>query len=147
MWLFRCNPIPWVGSLCIAALLAVLATAPASSLPLRPGFDTSALAANDDDSTGLVDVGFSVDFYGTTYSQLFVNNNGNITFDAPLSDFTPFALTSPGNPPIIAAFFGDVDTRGAGSALTAYGTGVVDGRAAFGVTWDGAGTSRARLTN
>jgi hypothetical protein len=103
---------------------------------IRTGFDTSTLPGNDDGSTGAVDIGFAVNFFGTTYSQLFVNNNGNVTLDAPLSAFTPFPLTSTQRV-IIAPFFGDVDTR-SGNALT-YGGGRVDGRPAFGVTWPGVG--------
>ncbi len=134
-----CASAFWITAGMAIALLVAGPVAPASAIELREGFNASELAANDDLSTGLVDIGFSVNFFGTTYSQLFVNNNGNVTFNAALGTFTPFALTSPGNPPIIAAFFADVDTRGVGSALTAYGVGVVDGRAAFGVTWDGVG--------
>lgn len=137
--LMSCANAFWITVRMAIALLVAGAAGPASAIALREGFNESTLAANDDGSTGLVDIGFNVNFYGTTYSQLFVNNNGNVTFNAPLPTFTPFALTSPGNPPIIAAFFADVDTRGEGGALTAYGVGVVDGRAAFGVTWNGVG--------
>lgn len=113
---------------------------------IRPGFDTATLPANDDNSTGAVPLPFSPNFFGTSYSQLFVNNNGNVTFDGPLSAFTPFDLTSTRHV-IIAPFFADVDTR-VGNVLT-YGNGFVDGHAAFGVTWPGvdcfaAGTNNAR---
>ena len=104
--------------------------------PIQPGFDGNTLAANDDGSTGLVPIGFPVDFFGTTFETLFVNNNGNVTFDFPLSTFTPFPLTST-NRVIIAPFFADVDTR-IGNVLT-YGQGTVDGRPAFGVNWPGVG--------
>src|SRR6185437_4682219 len=50
------------------------------------------------------------------------NNNGNVTFTAPLSEYTPNDLTTPGHIPEIAAFFADVDTSGAGSGLTTYGS-------------------------
>lgn len=63
-----------------------------------------------------------------------MNNNGNITFDSPLSAFTPFDLTSTATP-IIAPFFADVDTRGAGSSEVTYGIGTVGSQAAFGVNW------------
>lgn len=96
------------------------------------GFNGSVLPANDDGSTGLVNIGFSVNFYGLNFSQLHVNNNGNVTFDAALSTFTPFDLTSTGRQ-IIAPFFGDVDTR-AGNVVR-YGQDTVDGRPAFGVNW------------
>jgi hypothetical protein len=77
---------------------------------------------------------FTLNFFGTSYSQLFVNNNGNVTFDSPLSQFTPFDLTSTQHV-IVAPFFADVDTR-TGNVLT-YGNGTVNGHAAFGVTWPG----------
>ncbi|MHC4433633.1 MAG: nidogen-like domain-containing protein, partial [Planctomycetota bacterium] len=93
---------------------------------LREGYDTGTLAANDDGSTGLVDIGFEINFYGTIYSQLYVNNNGNVTFDSPMGTFTPWGLTTNIGTPILAPFFADVDT---------HGTGTVDGRPAFGVNW------------
>jgi cysteine-rich repeat protein len=102
------------------------------------GFSTNTLPANDDGSTGFVPIGSSVNFFGTIYGSLYVNNNGNVTFDLPLSTFTPFDLTSTGRV-IIAPFFGDVDTRGAGSAVVTYGNDTVGGRPAFGVDWDGVG--------
>ena len=95
---------------------------------------TTVLAANDDESTGLVDLGFNANFFGAIGTQAYVNNNGNMTFGAPLAAFTPFGIQN--SPlPIIAPFFADVDTRGAGSGLTTYGTGTIGGRAVFGVSW------------
>ncbi len=104
--------------------------------PIRPGFDGNTLGATDDGSTGLVPIGFSPNFFGTTYDTLFVNNNGNVTFDAALGTYTPFSLSQT-NRAIIAPFFADVDTR-RGSVVT-YGQGTVDGRPAFGVNWPGVG--------
>jgi hypothetical protein len=95
---------------------------------------TNVLAANDDGSTGLVNIGFSANFFGTTHTQLYVNNNGNVTFNGPLSTFTPFGLTT-STIPIIAPFFADVDTRAAGSDVVRYGTGTIGSRAVFGVDW------------
>ena len=103
------------------------------------GFTTSNLPANDDNSTGLVSLGLTANLFGSSYTQAFLNNNGNITFTGPLSTYTPFGLTGGGVPPIIAPFFADVDTRGTGSALMTYGTSTVDGHNAFGVDWNGVG--------
>lgn len=103
---------------------------------IRAGFDTNTLPANDDGSTGAVALGFPINFFGTTYSSLFINNNGNLTFDSPLAEFTPFDLTAT-NRVMIAPFFADVDTR-IGNVVT-YGTGTVGGRPAFGVNWPGVG--------
>ncbi|MGI8549858.1 MAG: nidogen-like domain-containing protein [Dehalococcoidia bacterium] len=104
----------------------------------RPGFTANTLPANDDESTGLLPIGFPINFFGHSYSSLYVNNNGNVTFAAPLSAYTPFGLSGT-NGVIIAPFFADVDTSGDGSAAVTYGNGMVDGRPAFGVNWPGVG--------
>ena len=95
-------------------------------------FTDSTLAANDDGSTGSVPMGFTVNFFGSSYSHLFVNNNGNVTFDFALGTYTPFSLLTTGHP-MLAPFFGDVDTRV--GPIVQYGTGVIGTRPAFGVNW------------
>src|SRR5258708_9129138 len=94
------------------------------------------LPANDDGSTAAVSMGFRSDFFGKSYSSAYVKNNGNITFDAALQDYTPFALVGQSRA-IVAPFFGDVDTRAAGSSpLTySYGAATYLGRPAFCVDW------------
>lgn len=122
------------------ALVALcLATAsPADAMAVRSGsFSSNTLTANDDSSTGQVGVGFNLNFFGSMYDSLFVNNNGNVTFNSSLSTFTPFGIQN-SSVPIIAPFFADVDTRG-GSAEVSYGSGTVQGRNAFGVNWPGVG--------
>ncbi len=99
------------------------------------GLFTNVLAANDDGSTGLVDLGFTAYINGSNYTQTYVNNNGNITFNNSLSTFTPSAISSGSYGPIIAPFFGDVDTRGAGSNTVTYGASVLDGYNVFGVNY------------
>jgi len=115
---------------------SMLLTSSALAGAVRPGFDANTLPANDDGSTALVPIGFSagIDFFGLTFNHLYVNNNGNVTFDASLWTYTPFDLTSTGRQ-IIAPFFADVDTR-TDSNPVVYGPGTVDSRDAFGVTWD-----------
>jgi len=97
------------------------------------GFNSNTLSANDDDSTGQVNLGFTANFFGVNSSQVYVNNNGNVTFDSALSTYTPFNLTSTGRQ-IIAPFFADVDTSNAGNPVT-YGQGAFGGHNAFGVNW------------
>jgi hypothetical protein len=125
----------------ITTLLATAALAVAAALPAHAGaihdaalFTDNTLARNDDGSTGLVGIGFNINFYGLNTSALYVNNNGNVTFDSPLGTFTPFGLTT-SSIPIIAPFFADVDTRNAGSGVVQYGQDTLGGRAAFGVNW------------
>jgi nidogen-like/PEP-CTERM motif-containing protein len=99
---------------------------------------TNTLAANDDGSTGLVNLNIDgaggIDLFGTNATQIYVNNNGNVTFTNPLMTYTPSAFSTFGSP-IIAPFFADVDTTGSGSGLTTYGNGTYNGHAAFVVDW------------
>jgi hypothetical protein len=102
------------------------------------GCEANVLPPNDDGSTGEIALPFELDFFGRHYDSLWVNNNGNVTFGEPMSTFTPFVISAD-TPPIIAPFFADVDTRGAGSGLTTYGTTTFEGRPAFCVDWPNVG--------
>jgi len=120
-------------------LLALLqGVAQASSIEPLAGCSTNTLPANDDDSTAAVDLGFTLDFFGTNHSSLFVNNNGNITFTSALGEFTPEPLASVGQP-IVAPFWADVDTRGNGSGEVTYGQVVFQGQPALCVNWNNVG--------
>lgn len=122
-----------IAGIALCALLAVSATpADASAIRGNAGFNTNSLAANDDGSTGLVPFGFSINFFGLLTSQGYVNNNGNVTFGAPLGVYTPFPIVTTGVS-MLAPFFADVDTRT--GPLTQYGQDNVGGHAAFGVNW------------
>jgi hypothetical protein len=68
-----------------AGIAVALAAGPALANPIVAGFNSNTLPANDDGSTSLVALGFSANYFGTTYTQAFVNNNGNVTFTTPLS--------------------------------------------------------------
>ena len=103
-----------------------------SAVRMLPGFSDNALPPNDDYSTEAVDIGFEVDFFGNLHETLFVNNNGNVTFDADLEEYTPEGLDDVERE-IIAPFWADVDTYGTG--VTTYGTDTLDGHAAFAVNW------------
>ncbi len=105
---------------------------------------TNVLAANDDLSTGLVNLGFTANINGTNFTQTYVNNNGNITFNNALSTFTPSAISTGAFGPIIAPFFADVDTRGAGSDPVRYGAATLNGRNVFGVNYINVGVFSAQ---
>jgi hypothetical protein len=119
-------------SLALALSIGAL-TAHAGAVHDSGLFTGNSLARNDDDSTDLVSLGFNANINGTTYSSAYVNNNGNITFQSPLSDYTPDTILS--NPfPIVAAFWADVDTR-SGPGLTQYGSATLNGKKVFGINW------------
>jgi hypothetical protein len=69
-----------------------------------------AMLPNDDGSTGLIPIPFDFNLYGQTFNSIYINNNGNITFNGPLSAFSATAFPSTGNG-IVAPFWADVDTR------------------------------------
>ncbi|MFF5295471.1 nidogen-like domain-containing protein [Paractinoplanes globisporus] len=120
-----------------AAATAVRAVDPPAEVT-DAGCTTNSVPANDDGSTAPVALPFVADFYGTSYSALYVNNNGNVTFTGPMSTYTPFTINAD-TPPIIAPFLADVDTRGTGSALVTYGVTTYGDRPAFCVNWNGVG--------
>lgn len=67
-----------------------------SNIDIRPWFG----------ATGL-------NFFGTNYTAISINNNGNITFgQSGLSSYTPWGMQQSNGLPMIAAYFADVDTRG-----------------------------------
>ncbi|MBL0106137.1 MAG: T9SS type A sorting domain-containing protein [Ignavibacteria bacterium] len=89
---------------------------------------------NDDGSSAAIPLPFNFNLYGTNYNQVFINNNGNLTFTTALATFTPFAF--PSTPlAIVAPFFADVDTRNLASGVVWYK--FTGNRLA--VTWDSTG--------
>jgi hypothetical protein len=87
-------------------------------------YDTTAgggwtqIPRNDDGFVGPVNLGWNFSLFGTIYNKVYINNNGNITFNAGLSAYTPggFPITTP----MIAAFWADVDTRNPASGSAWY---------------------------
>ncbi|MGC2857252.1 nidogen-like domain-containing protein [Novispirillum sp. DQ9] len=102
------------------------------------GFGENFISRNDDSYVSSVDIRpvfgqAGLNFFGTSYTQISINNNGNVTFGGSgLSSYTPWGMQQNTGRPMIAAYFADVDTR-------AYAT-YVDGPNA--VTPTPGGTSR-----
>jgi hypothetical protein len=90
---------------------------------------------NDDGFRGPIPLGFSLTFFGNTYTSFFLNNNGNISFNGGIAAFTP---TGPqgASQPIISPFFADVDTRNPLSGVVYYRTDIPNEVI---VTWDSVG--------
>lgn len=96
------------------------------------------LPRNDDESTASVALPFTANFFGTQYGSVYVNNNGNLTFNAPMRIYTPYTIDA-NVPPIIAPYFADVDTRADGSDEVTYGNITYGGNPAFCVNWNRVG--------
>jgi hypothetical protein len=103
---------------------------------IRPGFTNFSLPQEDDYPSVLASLQFPINFYGANYSNLYVNNNGNVTFGGAQSAFIPGNLTGLGlKTSIIAPYWADVDTDNPLSDVVKYGSSTVDGHNAFGVDW------------
>ena len=90
----------------------------------KPG-QTVIVPKGDEGSSAAVDLtalGFTngFNFYGTTYTKLYVNNNGNVTFGAPQVANTANKLGQQ-SLPMIAPFWADVDTTASGQVLMTSG--------------------------
>ncbi len=91
---------------------------------------------NDDGSSVVTPLGFSFDLFGSPQTECYINNNGNISFGAPFFTYSPEGF--PVNDfPMVAPFWGDVDTRSlfdnAGVVWMTSGPGW------FAITWDHTG--------
>lgn len=84
--------------------------------------------ANDDGSLGPIALPFTFDLYGDQYTSVYINNNGNLTFDNGYWWHSPYGF--PITTPMIAPFWGDVDTRAGDGEVWYY----IDNNA-FYVSW------------
>jgi hypothetical protein len=87
-------------------------------VPIDPSFTdvpftngTAPFFSNDDGFTTKMALPFSFNYYGTSVDSIYINNNGNISFDAPYFTFTADSFPS-SQFNMIAPFWADVDTRG-----------------------------------
>ncbi len=74
---------------------------------------------NDDWSSDTIGLPFIFCFYGDTITEVYINNNGNISFGSPYSTFTANSFPD-STYSMIAPLWSDVDTRGALSGVVYY---------------------------
>lgn len=77
---------------------------------------TLALGPNDDGSSGLINLPFQFSLYGDLYSSVYVNNNGNISFQQSFATYSASGFPNNTNR-MVAPFWADVDTRGNGGQV------------------------------
>jgi hypothetical protein len=120
----------------------IAAVAVVSGYPLLvPLTDGTQLANSGSNySLGPRSLGFTFSFFGTAYTDVYVNSNGNLTFGAANSGFGNAALPTVGYPRV-ASFWDYLPTTG-GEIREAAGTGY------YAVSWVDvqAGTSAGRVT-
>lgn len=69
--------------------------------------------SGDDVGAGPFNLGFTFNYYGTNYTQAYVNINGTITFGTSYNGYSNGALSSTGPNNTIYAFWDDLNTNGA----------------------------------
>ncbi len=74
---------------------------------------------NDDASTQVIQIPFTFCFYGSSFTSLYINNNGNISFDGPQVTYRPDSLPTT-DFMALAPFWSDVDTRNFNSGVVYY---------------------------
>jgi hypothetical protein len=73
---------------------------------------------NDDWSTVAIPLSFNFCFFNDTMHEIYINNNGNISFNGPYSTFS--SVPFPDTFAMISPFWADVDTRGTHSGIVYY---------------------------
>jgi alpha-tectorin len=98
------------------------AVPPGDFVPFGTAAGDLRLPENDDSSTAKIVLSVPFPFFGSDKTSLWINNNGNVTFDGPIHTGTPFAF--PSDREMVAPFFADVDTC---NTVACDGTGDAEG--------------------
>jgi len=121
--------------------LPISLDAPGSAVRNYTGCTANSLGRADDSSSGSIAIGFPVNWFGTEYSSLIINNNGGLSLDdgrGPFSSYRDIDLATTTRP-LILPLFTDMDTRNAATTPVQYGQVTnLDGNAdvdAFCVNW------------
>ncbi|MCX6290748.1 MAG: gliding motility-associated C-terminal domain-containing protein [Bacteroidetes bacterium] len=89
---------------------------------------------NDDGSTTLITLPFSFCLFGQTYTDAYINNNGNVSFNQGYNTFTSQSFPVSGFT-MVAPFWADVDTRDLLSGVPCFQVSPTH----LIVTWNGVG--------
>ncbi|XP_067226379.1 mucin-like protein [Chanodichthys erythropterus] len=95
------------------AFLVNRGSAPEIFYPFGSSGDTRN-AADDDGSSSVIPLLSPFLFFGRRYQQIYVNNNGHLTFNQPSSQFVPYSLPAFDGQDIIAGLWTDLDNRARG---------------------------------
>ncbi|XP_040550999.1 sushi, nidogen and EGF-like domain-containing protein 1 [Gallus gallus] len=79
--------------------------------PFGPGVGDAATPHEDDGMSPKIPLSEKFSFYGQSYTDLYVNNNGVVSFGTGVPEFTPHPFPLPGRRPFVAPYWADVDTR------------------------------------
>ena len=140
------------GALLTLAAAALLMSPSASSVAVGPGalrtpahYADNAIAHGDDSSSAIANLPFTMKWNGTSYTQIYLNMNGNCTFGNTYTGYDPATTLVNIDRDIMAPFFQDFDSTNVNSgqltysSITSGSVPTVNGHKAFIVTWNGVG--------
>ena len=114
----------------------------ANAIVTDAGCYASSLGRTDDwGSNRKAPLGFSANWFGTSYDTIQINNNGGVAFDdnsGSFNDYRGVVLNST-NRPVVLPLFTDVDTRNTSTSPVTHGIINWDGSPAYCVTWENVG--------
>ncbi len=79
-------------------------------IPFGPDEGDLVIEPNDDGSSGSIFLSVAFPYFDQLYDSIFVSTNGAISFEGPVSTYTPQAFPIEGFP-LIAPYWTDVDGR------------------------------------
>ncbi len=142
------RPALRVALILLGAVLLQVLTGPALAFAEGPdaimtpaGYALNAIPRGDDTSNLVVNLPFTMDWNGTSFTQIYINMNGNCTFGSGYTGYNPSTTLAATNRNMMAPFWADVDTRNTAAAQVTYSdtsagnVPQVDGRNAFFVNW------------
>lgn len=91
----------------------------ASRVVIAPGVTTQNISLGDDSTFNfsLASYGFTLPYFTQTYSSVFVNSNGSLSFGAGNTDYTATASEFLGGTPQIAGFWTDLNPSAGGTVV------------------------------
>ncbi len=102
-----------------------------------PGYDANTVPRGDDNTVQVVNLPFAMNWGGTTYTQIYINQNGIVTYGSSYTAYTPSTALNRLRRDAMAVFWADVDTRSGGQSTYSDTANppLVNGRPAFFVNW------------
>jgi hypothetical protein len=125
-------------------------TLAANAIRTPLNYNSNTIPAGDDTYSSVVNLPFTMNWNGTSYSTIYINMNGNCTFGNFSTAYDPTTSMATTNREMLAPFWADVDTRaGGGSSLVTYSNITagnapqINGHNAFMVNWINVGRYNA----
>ncbi|KAG1930473.1 sushi, nidogen and EGF-like domain-containing protein [Pimephales promelas] len=89
----------------------IIVTTPGIFYPFGSSSGDTINPADDDGSSSVIPLLSPFLFFGRTYQQIYVNNNGHLTFNQPSRQYDPYSFPNNGGQDIIAGLWTDLDNR------------------------------------